>query len=122
MPLDAHHAIRSLAPPGVSALARFERAYEKSARENRRRVYFILRPASSIIKVGVSVNPARRLAALRTASGDALIMLGHVSGGCQIEAMIHRLLANFRFHGEWFHDCDAVRLLIAGFLLEESRR
>lgn len=78
-------------------------------------VYFLSDEHGSI-KVGWSRNLDIRLTQIRSTNGAGITVLGSAPGSQRQEKEIHRLLAEFRLHGEWFRDCEEVRRVIADLL------
>lgn len=54
------------------------------------------------VKIGLAVDPVRRLACLQTGSPVALKLLWHTQGGPALEGALHKRFAKYRIHGEWF--------------------
>ncbi|MFJ8855661.1 GIY-YIG nuclease family protein [Streptomyces sp. NPDC102437] len=69
---------------------------------SRARVYLIGSAASTLVKIGWSDNPERRLRDLQTGSPLPLQLLAVFEGGAVVEAKLHRRFADKRRHGEWF--------------------
>lgn len=71
-------------------------------------VYFISASASApMTKVGVSFNPAKRLAGLKTASPHPLSLVASVAFDQRTQAewterVLHLALDDYRMSGEWF--------------------
>lgn len=67
-------------------------------------VYFVQAESGGPVKIGVSRKPAKRLAALQTASYDPLRILGILLSGRDgwSEAAMHERFKADRLHGEWF--------------------
>ncbi len=65
-------------------------------------VYLIGSPDSSLVKIGWTDNPKRRLRDLQTGSPVLLQLLAVFEGGPIVEADLHRRFADKRRHGEWF--------------------
>lgn len=80
------------------------------------RVYFIQAVSGGPIKIGMSQNPERRLADLQVGSPVMLRIIGAAAGGQSREAALHRRLAKYRLHGEWFADAPEVLAAIAEVL------
>jgi T5orf172 domain len=99
---------------------RYQRLLASQARERRSVIYFIRRPSSGLIKIGVSSDPMSRIAALQTAADEPLELLGLCQGGRIFESVIHRLLADHHSHGEWFRDCRMVQTILAGISYQVS--
>jgi len=55
-----------------------------------------------LVKIGWSIDPNRRLAALQTGSPESLVLLGVVAGTRQAERDAHLKLGAWRVRGEWF--------------------
>lgn len=65
-------------------------------------IYFLRAGQHGLIKIGVSVDVAVRIAALQTGSEQTLRLLGTLAGGPEVERAIHRRFAGSRVQGEWF--------------------
>ncbi|WP_367139564.1 GIY-YIG nuclease family protein [Saccharothrix sp. HUAS TT1] len=61
-----------------------------------------LAESSGTVKIGVSADPTRRLAALRGASTADLALLWHTEDGRDLERDLHERFADRRVRGEWF--------------------
>jgi hypothetical protein len=68
-----------------------------------RHVYFI-KPVgmSGPIKIGVSVNPAARLADLQPCSPVPLEIVAQMPGDFTVERSLHEAFRDHHSHGEWF--------------------
>lgn len=66
-------------------------------------VYFIESEGSSLVKIGYSISPEKRLKELQTSSPETLVMLGTIPGGKSKEIELHKKFAKHRERGEWFH-------------------
>lgn len=77
-------------------------------------IYLIGSPASTLVKIGRSVDVQARLAALQAASPVRLTLLWQTLGGAELEAALHRWFDPRRAHGEWFDfpDGDVVTQVI----------
>lgn len=64
-------------------------------------IYFI-QAENSLIKIGYSVNPGRRLRFFQIVSPVSLRMLGFYPGYLADEIALHGRFAELRHHGEWF--------------------
>lgn len=72
-------------------------------RADNRSVYFIQAETHGLIKIGVG-SPTSRLQQIQGMSPVPLRLLGHIDlGGSKLEGRLHRLFADARSHGEWFH-------------------
>jgi hypothetical protein len=65
-------------------------------------VYLIGSADSSLVKIGWTDSPKRRLRDLQTGSPVLLQLLAVFEGGAIVEAELHRRFADKRRHGEWF--------------------
>jgi phosphoglycolate phosphatase-like HAD superfamily hydrolase len=77
-------------------------------------VYLIGSEASTLVKIGRSVDVQARLAALQTMSPVPLTLLWQTLGGAELEAALHRHFDPRRRHGEWFDfpDGDAIACVV----------
>lgn len=75
-------------------------------------IYFIRDESSGHVKVGHSVDPAKRLNTLQIGSPSRLTLEMTLPGGASVEAVFHARLASKRVRGEWFAlTRDEVRAL-----------
>lgn len=65
-------------------------------------VYFIAEGPRGAIKIGVTDDPAKRLAALQIGNSRPLRCLGLIDGDANVESNWHRRFAAQRISGEWF--------------------
>lgn len=67
-------------------------------------VYLISKTGSNHYKIGVSNNPAYRLAQLQTANSEQLILIDKFKTkfSFKLEGFIHRVFADKQTIGEWF--------------------
>lgn len=84
----------------------------RSARASTQVVYFIQCDGGPI-KIGVALNVTDRLQTLQCGSPVKLRVIGCLAGGYELEAKLHRRLAAYRLHGEWFVDSPEVRAALA---------
>lgn len=63
---------------------------------------YVIDGGADVVKVGFSVDPIRRVAALQTGSHETFTLVGAVKGTTYQESTLHRLLAPWRVRGEWF--------------------
>jgi hypothetical protein len=77
-------------------------------------VYLVGCEASTLVKIGRSVDVQARLYALRTMSPVPLTLLWQTLGGAELETALHRRFESCRSHGEWFDfsDGDAVAQVV----------
>jgi hypothetical protein len=66
---------------------------------------YVIARSATIVKIGRSDNPLKRLAALQVSSHDRLYLVASVAG--DIEQQMHRAFADRRLQGEWFNVCPA---------------
>lgn len=69
------------------------------------------------VKIGVAIDPYRRLLALCGASPVKLRLVGTIRGDIGTERALHERFAAERVHHEWFRDCPVIR---AHFAAQES--
>jgi hypothetical protein len=67
------------------------------------KIYFVLCQMTGRVKCGIAANPRARLADLQVGSPTVLQLIGEMSGDVSKEKAIHRKMARWRVHGEWFH-------------------
>lgn len=65
-------------------------------------VYFI-RNQNGNVKIGHSVNPAKRLMLLQTGTAESLRIVRTIEGDDATERWLHRHFASDRIRGEWFN-------------------
>ena len=65
-------------------------------------IYLIGCEASTLVKIGRSIDVPARLAALQAGSPVPLMLLWQTLGGSELEAALHRRFEPRRAHGEWF--------------------
>jgi hypothetical protein len=85
-------------------------------------VYFV-RDQSGYIKIGVSNNPERRLAAMQTSHAAPLTLLAVMPGTRFDEAGLHVRFSHLRRTGEWFAPGKELMdyiLAFAVFVSDES--
>lgn len=63
-------------------------------------VYFMA--SAGLVKIGRSLNPAARLASIRTMNASEVELLFLLPGGPDLESALHAHFAHHRHHGEWF--------------------
>ena len=65
-------------------------------------MYFILAVGGDQVKIGLSDNPAERLAQLQVGNAYPLSLLGAIRANASKEKELHRQLAAHAMSGEWF--------------------
>ena len=77
-------------------------------------IYIIQKARTSQYKIGITVNPQRRLKALQTGNGDELFLAFYIQAdnASSLEKRLHSCLSPFKckHHSEWFNlsnDCLA---------------
>jgi hypothetical protein len=79
-------------------------------------IYVIGSPGSSTVKIGRTIDLAKRFASIRCMSPIPLEILWSHPGGNELETRLHRHFAKLRIHGEWFEfegdPVEAVRAAI----------
>lgn len=76
-------------------------------------VYCIEAVGTGLVKIGSSTNPTKRLAQLQSISPVPLRIKYVTHGGELRERELHRRLAGYRRHGEWFEACREVARAMA---------
>ena len=66
-------------------------------------VYFVAAPDAGLIKIGKTGDMEKRLSALANGSPVPLELICTVQYHDDLERRIHRHLAEYRAHGEWFY-------------------
>jgi hypothetical protein len=88
-------------------------------------VYFVVDPMSDAMKVGLSNDPAQRVASLQTAHAYPLTFIGKarcdsLDMAQEAERYYHSMLRCHRIRGEWFSlECKRVQSLIDWFASKE---
>jgi hypothetical protein len=78
------------------------------------KVYFIRRPDTREIKIGVSTSPESRLAALQCGSARRLQLLVTHDGGFEDEHAWHRMLRKEHIAFEWFKESERLWHVVYG--------
>lgn len=68
-------------------------------------VYFVGALEGSMIKIGWTLDPERRLATLDCGSPVPLVLIGAMPGTQEQEASLHARFRAVRVKGEWFKAC-----------------
>lgn len=79
-------------------------------------VYVVRATESGRIKIGIAVNPFKRLGILQVGSPEILELIGIKAGGRRLEVRLHAELRRDRVHGEWFEFTDHVELVLGNLL------
>lgn len=77
-------------------------------------VYFLR--SNGLIKIGLTTDLPKRIAALKTASANVIELIATVAGDRQLEMKLHKRFAHLRQHGEWFAENDELKGFIEGLL------
>jgi hypothetical protein len=75
-------------------------------------VYFVSNGYGAV-KIGYSSKLSKRLFNLKSASPNKLELIAHVPGNRDQERLLHKSLVHLHIAGEWFRDCEELRVLIA---------
>lgn len=75
----------------------------RDQRQRAQRVYVIRAKTIGLLKIGVSINPEKRMAALAEQAPDDLELVCSFKGNRTTEALLHRRFQAHRARGEWFH-------------------
>jgi hypothetical protein len=65
-------------------------------------VYFVINEQMTRLKIGTSINPAKRLRSIQTGNADSLVIYGTILGDRHFEKQLHDEFAQHRLNGEWF--------------------
>ncbi len=84
-----------------------ENAAYQAANDRQRYVYFVAGETGPI-KIGVAVNPQKRLSGLQTSHPIPLAILALTPGGVDLEREYHERFAEHRLRGEWFDRAPAI--------------
>lgn len=82
------------------------RAPARKSEPNSGLVYFV--KSGDWVKIGVTSNLTRRLAALQTGSPLGIKLLLTLSGGKTLEQKFHQAFRELRHNGEWFWLADSL--------------
>lgn len=77
------------------------------------KVYFARAVGGQLVKIGFSEDVARRMRNLALSFEDGIEVLATCDGGREVEAAYHRVLANWRHEGEWFHPNECLDAIVA---------
>lgn len=91
--------LASMGRPGASGTAGF--------------VYFV-GADNGLVKIGYSVDPISRIAAMQTGSGPALQLIGALPGTYEDERNLQLRFSEYLIRGEWFARRGALAEFIAG--------
>lgn len=86
--------------------------------KGRAKTYIARNPETGLLKIGRSVDPARRMEALKTGAGVLPEMLLVVDR--DIEGELHKQFARLRAYGEWFKDDGSIAEFISGAISQEK--
>jgi hypothetical protein len=64
-------------------------------------VYFVINKQMTRLKIGTSINPAKRLRSIQTGNADSLVIYGTILGDRHFEKQLHDEFAQHRLNGEW---------------------
>lgn len=104
---------------GFRALPEHPLLQDLTGRGAVQRVYFI--KSGSQIKIGIAVDPVRRMASLQTAQAKRLRLLGTCAGGREKERELHDQFKDARMRGEWFKATPGLMARIAELIDKEER-
>lgn len=79
-------------------------------------VYFAQCVSTSLVKIGYTRDPDRRMQELKTASPGGVTLLAYYRGGRSDEKALHDRFADLRRHGEWFEPTLEMDTIIRGGL------
>lgn len=76
-------------------------------------IYFVHAKLTNRIKIGWSMNPASRVAALQTGCPESLECIAIMYGRPGHERLLHEHFNGLRVHGEWFRYADELATYIS---------
>lgn len=107
-------------------IADIKRAINNHIRTNYKQGYVYLiteQPFSNIVKIGSSVDPAKRVSQLQTGNPNKLVVT-HTAKYIDyesIETLLHDICKDFRVHGEWFRvTTTELNVLIASICNDQK--
>ncbi len=104
---QAKQVIKSLTGVKRTGISLLDKKSEKK-KAKRSYVYFISNGRGHV-KIGISVNPGKRLIDLQVSNPDKLTLLGVRLGSRKLEKQLHEKFVSFRTSGEWFVLNDEIR-------------
>ena len=99
---------------------KYKRAPSKAKLNAPSQVYFIR--CGEAVKIGRSIKPYERIAALSGASHQKLELLATMPGGSSEERAMHRKFAAYGIKGEWFRYSAEIAKFIAGLSRKSKRK
>lgn len=108
-------------PPRQASMSEIKEAYKSGApisqdfRFESANVYFIAFPGIGRIKIGISNEVERRIAAIEATIGEKADVLAVIPGNRQAEIKAHQHHAAWNVSGEWFRYCDELVSSIADY-------
>ncbi|MDC8803941.1 GIY-YIG nuclease family protein [Halomonas pacifica] len=106
---------------GLTGVSDQEFLLDGSGKVYQRQVYFVRR-SDGVVKIGSTMNVARRMEQLSSGAAEDLELLGHINGSTLFEKAIHRELADHRKHGEWFYQAPEVIAYVERILRTGNNR
>ena len=97
------HTYEIIEPTDVYDEDRGWRSYDRVCH-----VYVIRRPDTHEIKIGISLDPAKRLASHQSSHARPLELLLSFAGGEPAERALLARFAGHRLNGEWFRECPEI--------------
>lgn len=83
-------------------LIKDENKKENKKKFDARNLYLIHNTIQNTLKIGISVNPNKRLRSLQTSTGDYLTLIFDIKGKAHLEKELHKEFADLRLASEWF--------------------
>lgn len=84
---------------------------EQLLRNQANSTYFLLDNINNEIKIGLSINPKKRLRKIKSENPNREItLLAYIP--FNIETFLHQKLIQYRIKNEWFKDCKEIREII----------
>lgn len=85
-------------------------------------IYFIAAPDFGAVKIGLAVNPQKRLSSIQSSCPCDLKLLAVCFGDREVEQALHRQFAQDRRRGEWFTLSPAIEQHIATLAPAEVKK
>lgn len=88
----------------MSPITEYPPPITRTEQDKQKALYVIQSVVGGPIKIGISDSPSERLSQLQTASPYKLQILECYDQKSQLEKKIHKHLARYQMHGEWFRE------------------
>jgi hypothetical protein len=72
------------------------------------KIYLIQSGGTGPVKIGLTTNPAKRVAQLQTGNPMPLKLVAQIAGDRSVEGHLHRAFGRFHLTGEWFNPAPEI--------------